>query len=88
MTYQFTGHITEAIATGNELSGLVSTSSTFSGQFTYDSQNYMLNFPSATVPYYYHYIDSGTNFRMSMQIDGSLDFATRSAATRSPRTSP
>ena len=79
VTYQFTGHIAETTATGSELQGLVSTASVFSGRFTYDSQNYTLNFPSATVPYYYHYIDTGANFRMSMQIDGHLDFATGSA---------
>lgn len=73
VTYHFTGHITETIATGSELDGLVSTSSNFSGQFTYDTANYTLNFPGS-VPYYYHYIDTGGNFHMALTIDGHLDF--------------
>jgi hypothetical protein len=75
VTYEFSGHITQVITSGISLDGLVSTSSTFTGRFTYDSANYSLSFPSGTTPYYHHYIDFGANFSMSLTIDGNLDFS-------------
>lgn len=74
VSYEFIGEITEILDTNNYTTGLVSTSSTFSGQMSWDTENYSLNFPGSYFAYY-HYIDYGENFSMSLTIDGNLDFA-------------
>lgn len=73
VTYVFTGQITEILDTNNYTTGLVSTSSTFNGQMTWDTENYALTFPGSFYAYQ-HYIDYGENFSMSLTIDGNIDF--------------
>lgn len=74
VSYDFSGKITEIIDTNNYTTGLVSTSSTFTGQFTYDTENFTVTFPSAANPFNQIYIDLTGSFSMSMNIDGLLDF--------------
>ena len=73
VSYDFSGQINAILETNNYTTGLVSTSSTFTGRMTYDTGNYSFSVPGS-VPSNYHYIDFGENFSMSLVIDGSLVF--------------
>jgi hypothetical protein len=72
VTYVFSGNITEVIDTNNYATA-VTTSSTFTGTFTYNTTDFTASFPSVN-PFYYIYIDEGMFFDMSLTIDGNLNF--------------
>lgn len=74
VSYVFSGEITEILDSNNYTTGLVSESSTFTGQMSWDTENYGLSFPGAYFAYY-HYIDFGENFSMSLTIDDNLEFS-------------
>ena len=72
VTYVFSGNITEVIDT-NGYASPVTTSSTFTGSMTYNTEDFTLSVPSVN-PFYFIYIDTDGFFDMSLTIDGNLDF--------------
>lgn len=70
VSYDFSGQINTILDTNNYTTGLISTSSTFTGRMSYDTENYGFSIPGS-FPAYQHYIDFGANFSMSLVIDAA-----------------